>query len=248
MINQTYLAGQYLAAASISFLKKEADDSHTNLGFSTEDGCLSTRPLNASGDVLALNYNTFSLEWRSTNARETFRLDGSTHEEVVRWLERMTQNSDLDKAYSYAFHYEPTYSMTSGFTFKLVDPGRLRELMHFRILAQLVLRSFLEEQKLTSEIRIWPHHFDTGAFASFQDDSGRAVGLGLSIPDTVVNDFYFYISVYEGHDALDTSSFTELTQGEWRSTGFKGAVLPATGTNRSTAGDFFKEAMEAYKK
>lgn len=40
-----HLAAQYLAAAGISFVAKEDDDSHTNLGFSAETGSMTTHPL-----------------------------------------------------------------------------------------------------------------------------------------------------------------------------------------------------------
>lgn len=57
-----HLAAQYLAAAGISFVEKKADYSHTNLGWSIDKQRLETHPLSEKGDVLALNYNTFSLE------------------------------------------------------------------------------------------------------------------------------------------------------------------------------------------
>ena len=43
-----HIAAQYLAAAGISILEKQPDDSHTNVGFSVEDRTLFTRPLLSS--------------------------------------------------------------------------------------------------------------------------------------------------------------------------------------------------------
>ena len=73
MKKQTYLAAQYLAAAGISFVKKEADDSHTNLGFDTDGGFLATHSLSEDGDKLVLNYKNFNLEWKSNKGEASFK-------------------------------------------------------------------------------------------------------------------------------------------------------------------------------
>ena len=75
---QTHLAAQYLAAAGISFLTKKPDDSHTNLGFISDSGEIETHPLSEDNDKLFLNYNTFSLEWKSNSVNTVFKLDGAT--------------------------------------------------------------------------------------------------------------------------------------------------------------------------
>ncbi|CAN0366794.1 unnamed protein product, partial [Ectocarpus sp. 4 AP-2014] len=203
----------------ISFVEKKDDDSHTNLGFSSEDGSLYTRPLNEAGDKLSLNYERFTLEWVGKAATRHFRLDGSTHAQILAWIKQMVTDAGIDKPYIYKFHYDLPYQVTDDFTFKLLDAGRLQELLHLRILAQMVLESFLQDHKLDSEIRIWPHHFDTGAYASLNDNSGPAIGLGLAIPDSDHEDHYFYIAAYKGHDGVDISAFDGLTNGTWHNNG-----------------------------
>jgi len=245
MVKQLHFAAQYLATAGISFLEKKDDDSHSNLGFSVENGRMTTRSLNNEGHVLALNYNNFSLEWITKQTTTNFRLDGSTHAEVLAWITQMTTNAGIAKPYVYKFHYELPYSITADFKYTLLNMGRLEELMHYRILAQLTLETFLKEQTLDSEIRTWPHHFDTGAFAMISDKIG--LGLGLSIPDATNNDFYFYISGYEGHTSMATTSFKPLTYGEWYNEGFKGGILPVTNVTRDHVLTFFNEAFLAYK-
>lgn len=247
MTNQMHLASQYLAAAGISFVDKKDDDSHTNLGFSTEKGTLFTRNLDHKPIVLSLNYDLFELEWNDVNSRNTLKLDGSTHTEVLQWLKRMTVNSNIGKHYEYELHYELPYQITDDFVFKLQDITALQKLKEHRILAHTVLREFLHRNKLNSEIRIWPHHFDTGAFAPLEDEAGLAIGLGLAIPDSSQNEYYFYISAYQGHDSLDTSNFKSLSLGEWKNKGFKGAVLPISGIDKNSGVAFFEEALNAYK-
>ena len=246
MEKMMHLAAQYLAAAGISFLEKEADDSHTNLGFSTENGCLQTHALSKAGDVLSLNYKKFTLEWSSQNGKTSFRLDGATHEQVLEWLKEVS-NTFLKREYEYIFHYDLPYEIGDNFMFKLLDASKLRELMHLRILAQYTLEKILEDNGLESLIRVWPHHFDTGAFSELNDGSGISIGFGLAPPDTLCNEHYLYISGYNGRSALDTSNFDGLSNGSWKNEGFKGAILPVSDLVESETVGFFQEAIDTYK-
>ena len=242
-----HLAAQYLATAAISFLPKKEDDSHTNLGFSAEEGSLYSRNLNDRGDKLALNYTRFTLEWNTTEGAETFRLDGSTHAEVLTWLKKKTTTLNAKGSYAYDLHYELPYAISEDFTFRIVDVPRLQEVLHYRILAQFVLEAIVQEFELDSDIRIWPHHFDTGAFGVLDENAGLTVGLGLAIPDSVCDDYYFYVSGYHGHDSVDTLNFKPLSIGKWSSEGFVGGILPAKNVDEKKGITFFTEALNTYK-
>jgi hypothetical protein len=244
MDKMMHLAEQYLAAAGICFVDKKADDSHTNLGWSIDKQRLETHPLSVNGDVLTLDYNTFSLEWNSPKNNTSFKLDGKTHQQILEWLTN-SANSFLGKKYTYDFHYELPYSINDSFTFKL-NASKLKELADLRTLTQSSLEKTLKETGLESDIRIWPHHFDSGAYVSITND--LAIGFGLAVPDTMVKEHYFYISGYKGHDGLDTSKFDSLSLGEWKNDGFKGAVLPATKIKEEQVIQFFIEAINTYKK
>lgn len=239
-----HLAAQYLAAAGISFVAKKDDDSHTNLGFSIDKSSMETHPLSVYGDILALDYKNFSLNWRSENGSISFPLDGVTHRAVLTWLTE-TAKTFLNKSYAYEFHYDLPYEIIDDFKFELVDANRLTELLQLRILAQSTLEATLSENNLESPIRVWSHHFDSGAYVNLNTDI--AIGFGLAIPDTMCTEHYFYISGYKGHDALNTEGFSILSNGEWKNDGFKGAILPAATIDKSKAVLFFKEAVENYK-
>lgn len=246
MEKMMHLAAQYLAAAGISFLEKEADDSHTNLSFVAESGQLQTHALSKSGDILSLDYKKFTLDWSSNKSRTSFRLDGATHRQILEWLQEISERF-LKKKYVYAFHYDLPYEIDDAFIFKLLDARRLQELMHLRILTQLSLEKVLEDNALESTIRVWPHHFDTGAYSNLGDGSNISIGLGLAIPDSLIKEHYLYISGYENGNALDTSNFPSLSNGEWKKSGFKGAILPASTCVESEAVQFFQEAIDTYK-
>ena len=247
MDKMIYLAAQYLAAAGISFLEKKADDSHTNLEFVIGNASLNSRPLNMEGDVLSLNYERFTLSWKGQTNNNTLRLDGSTHKQILKWIKDRAAKTSLNMNYNYSFHYDLPYDIKESFTFKLLDASRLSELTHLRILAQLVLEKFLKIEGLNSEIRVWPHHFDTGIYSIDKEDASIAIGAGLAIPDSVVNGHYFYLSVYKDHKAIVTEKLAPLAIGKWYNDGFVGAVLPAKDATVQTALDFYRAALESLK-
>ncbi len=249
MTTQMHLAAQYLAAAGISFLEKKEDDSHTNLGFSINDGNLSTHPLTDNGDTLALNYHRFTLEWNSKNSKSSLSLDKTTHAEILKWIRATAEEANVNIPYQYSFHYDlPYQAIESDFKFELTNTDNLKTLTHFRTLAQDSIKNFLEKNQLESDIRIWPHHFDTGAFVVLDNISGLSIGLGLAIPDSMVNNYYLYISGYYGHNSIDTSGFSPLSHGKWSNEGFKGAVLSISGIDQKQAITFFDQALFQYKK
>lgn len=238
---QVHLASQYLAAAGISFLNKEDDDSHTNLGFNTDGGYLETHSLSDNNDKLILNYNKFTLEWKSNKEEISFRLDGATHHTIVKWISE-TSKTFLNKEYKYNFHYNLPYSISDTYTFKLFDVGKLNELMHLRILAQFILEIIDNHYKLNTSIRTWPHHFDTGLYCEFPE-SDISIGLGLAIPDTICDEHYLYITGYKNGDVIDVSGLNKLSIGEWKSEEFMGAILNTNGIVESDGVEFFKQAI-----
>ncbi|WP_131819082.1 hypothetical protein [Flagellimonas flava] len=246
MLQQLHLAAQYLAAAGISFLDKKEDDSHTNLGFSITQNRLETWPLDTYDTKLCLNYEAFALEWSGKEV-PSFPLHDKSHAQVLDWIASTAKEVGLTKSYHFHLHYDLPYSHDADTCYSLSGADAIGKLIQLRVLAQNSIDAFLRQEELSSEIRIWPHHFDTGAFSSLNDGSGKSVGLGMAIPDTVVNDLYFYISGYRGHNALNTWAFKSLTHGKWINDGFKGAVLPASGMNEKIVVQFFSEALNAYK-
>jgi len=243
---QFHLATQYLAMAGKSFLDPKDDDSHTNVGFFTEDHSLRTWHLDDSGIYLAFSFDDFTLQWGTAEGKISFALEGKSHDDIVSWISKMATASKFKKPYDYDLHYELPYTLSDGFRFELADADYLKQLLQLRILAQSVLETFLSSENLESDIRIWSHHLDTGAFVVLNDNSGKSVGMGMAIPDTMVNDHYFYISGYKDHDGISTEGFSKLTHGEWKNDGFKGAILSASSTSEETAINFFKQAFRAF--
>lgn len=246
MLAQLHLASQYLAMAGKSFLAPKDDDSHTNVGFFAEDHTLRTWNLDDSGTYLAFSFDNFTLQWGTLEAKVSYALDGKAHNDVVGWISKMVSASKFEKPYNYDLHYKLPYTLSDDYTFELLDSDELNQLLQLRILAQNVLEAFLNSEKLESDIRIWPHHLDTGAFVVLNDGSGKSIGMGMAIPDAVWGAHYFYMSGYKGHDGLATDNFANLAHGEWKNNGFKGAILNTSNAKEKQAMQFFKEALHQY--
>ena len=249
MVKMIHLAAQYLATAGISFLDKKDDDSHTNLGFDAKNGYLETWPLNEGGCKIALDYAQFSLHWSTNeNKRKTLHLNGKSHREIVKWIKEVTKTLGPSKTYSYKLHYELPYGkMTNDFVFSKPPQDDLYKMLSYRKIAQQALESVVDKMALSTTIRVWPHHFDTGGYVTINPDKNIGVGFGLAIPDTMIDDFYLYTSGYKGHDGIDTSKFDALTNGKWMNDGFKGAVLPMKNVNEAKATTFFNESIRKYR-
>lgn len=238
-----HLVAQYLATAAISFIQKREDDSHTNLGWINHT--LETHEF-PNGDKLGLNYENFALEWTTYNGNKQYLLlNNKTHKEIKDWISDMSATNGIEKPYKYKLHYELPYDeITDTTSFKLTNQEDLNVLINQRDLAQQVLDSILKSNADDSSIRIWPHHFDTGAIMTV--NKKHSVGLGMAIPDELINDFYFYVSGYNGHDSIKLQSVKDLKHGSYYDNGWKGFALPVKGIDKDTAISFCQEAISKY--
>ena len=248
-----HLAAQYLAAAGKSFLPPQSDDSHTNLGWAADTQSLVSQPLNGAGDVLALNVANYSLDFvnPSQGLVSSYALQGARHLDLVNWIERERQVLNMGQAYVYKLHYELPYEkMTDAFTFPLVGQEELEGHSALRTLADLALKYSTVHFHHFSHIRVWPHRFDTGALG-FVDNREHVnslvdtIGLGLAIPDGLVDDYYFYVSGWNGDTQPDLSAVAPLRQGRWYNKGWKGAVLPASGRSIMEVNAFLRQSIGA---
>lgn len=240
---------QYLAAAGNSFLPKKQDDSHTNLKSLTSCGCLSTRPLNTRGDVLAFSYSSFTLEWWLFEGDKIkLSLDSTTHHDIVKWIKERAKTNGITRPYKTQMHYKLPYNpVDEYYTFYLENKPRLNEIMHYRILAHLALEDTLLGLKPHTEIRVWPHHFDIASLYTVTKNKKHIMGLGMSIPDSMHDGFYLYVKGYIGEQAIDVSEMNDLPYGNW-DTQYNGAIMPLDeSTTIKKAQQFFTQAVQHLK-
>jgi len=245
MLKQVHIAAQFLAAAGISFIKKRGDDSHTNMGWSIDKQELSTWPLSEKGDRLSLSLKTFSLIWSNEKNRAEFSLNEKSYLEVITWIKSQAK-SNLGMFYIYHLHYELPYPFPSNdFIYQLTSRDELSKISALFDAGQSSFTAVLKQQELTSELRVWPHHFDLGAY--IVPNESLSIGFGLAIPDSTIDDFYFYVSGYNGGDSIETKNFKALSIGEWQTEAWKAATLRATGFKKNNITAFLMEAIQAFR-
>ena len=243
-IETTHLIAQYLAAAGISFLEKKPDDSHTNLGFDTQKMRLETHPLNEDHDKLVFDYKSFCLKFRGPNTNVEFALDGATHQQVIEWVEQQREQLGISKPYTYGFHYDLPSTVNDDHIWTRLDRSDLSKLAFNRVLAQNASTQFANHIGVDANIRIWPHHFDTGGYTPLPNEDSLAVGWGMAIPDSLVDGMYFYISYYMNGKPYLPAILPELSEGRWSKEGFVGAVLSLEEAKEDPS-SFFKEVHTA---
>lgn len=238
-----HLAAQYLATAAISFIDKKEDDSHTNLGWVNHT--LETHEF-PNGDKLGLNYESFSLEWlRPDGSKKELHLDQTTHKEIKDWISENSSRYGIKKTYRYQLHYElPYHTVTDESRYQLKSREDLQTLIEQRDLAQQVFSSVLRTNAFESPIRIWTHHFDTGAFVVVHDN--LSIGMGMAIPDDLINNFYFYISGYQGHANIDVKVSNLAIKDDYYKKGYQGFAKSINGLSEPSAIEFCEAAIDAY--
>ncbi len=245
-------AVQYIAAAGISHVPKEADDSHTTLLWEFAYRAMVGRPIPATnGCHFALCLPEYAIMFRDAESDllDTLPLQGAEHEEVVSWFRRMLKSRGADPAaYRFEFHYElPEHAQREPFPSPDVD--ELDRLAELRSTAHRALELVLAAHGDTEPVRIWPHHFDSGAMIvserNAQDEMTATIGMGLAIPDPMISTHYLYVSPWNKADGVDLTALTALPEGRWCTVDWKGAVLEADGLDVARAQTFLHAATDA---
>ena len=240
---------QYLGAAANSFLAHKRDDSHTSLVSLTDCGCIATQFLNTDRHQLAFNYEAFALEWWDFSGEKIrYPLHQKTHKEVVAWISQKARENDISKPFNPLMHYELPYeTITDDYVYLMDNPQRLKELMHYRILAHIALENTLESHKPHSAIRVWPHHFDIGSIYMLNKHKGHTIGIGMAIPDELEDQFYFYVKGYTHNQTIATDALEELEYGNWNAQ-WQGAIYPMDDeVTIEKATHFFNQAINILK-
>ncbi|MEQ9308746.1 MAG: hypothetical protein RLN90_04775 [Balneolaceae bacterium] len=223
---------QILAKAGRTFVEKKEDDSHTNLYFNPEKNWIETHWIDAlHGKVkLVLRITDFCMLWLD-DKEESFQTVSTVKKlqsEVETQLEKGIIEAGLNpEGFSTPMHYEiPKYSFL-GQPFQMINRHMLNEWMQWRTLGNEACEKVLRILDVEGDIRIWPHHFDTGIYVSASENLG--IGFGLAMEDEIAGVPYFYMSGNPKKGKLNFENVPDLRLGRWETTaGFKGAILPIT--------------------
>ncbi len=245
---------QVLAKLGRTYVPEKDDDSHTNLYWEPLQKRLLGRWISTSkGNVLpAIKLEQLTFQWLTTQMKAidevSFENKRLTELEVL--IEKTLISLGLNiKNFREPLHFDiPDYPFKNK-PFNRFNLRDLEEWSIYRSLANHILKDIGSYLNLNSEVRIWPHHFDTGIYFQWTENSG--IGAGLAMEDSLAGAPYFYISGYTGEKQINYDNVMPLTEGKWIKEGsWKGAILPVTHLKNKLSyqitQDFFGETLQFF--
>lgn len=254
---QLHWLSQTIAKANRTYVTTKPDDSHTNLYYDILDNRIVGRWINNGSDTIMLTLNLESLhfEWLNS-AKEVIQSVasiGKVTSDIENELAAGLSNLHLKQAgFTNELHFQiPDYSF-KGEVIQAINEDNMHQWKTYRKLANVLCGLVLGYLELEGEIRIWPHHFDTGIYVEMNKKMG--IGFGLAMEDSMAGAPYFYLSGYHIHKTLTYNDLPALAEGRWEiGEHWKGAILPinelSSGIfeeNRDSISNYLKRSINWY--
>lgn len=215
---QIHWLSQVIAKVNKALVTEKEDDSHTNLYFDAVGKRLIGRWIDTPKEkiLLTLDIVHHRFEWLDSRLQNQSVVGIENKElkvleqEVREYPKSLGLNTDKIAA---PLHFEiPDYKIRTIQEGELTEKSlnswcKIRELANFACLA---VTGYLQAE---SEIRIWPHHFDTGIYCQVTKSLG--LGFGLAIEDTLVGEPYFYLAGYSSGNSIQYKDLPDLIAGKW---------------------------------
>lgn len=248
---------QVIAKANRTFVPKEKDDSHTNLYYDSVAKRLKGRWIQRENDriMLTLKLTNLNFEWVDDTQRviQSHESVGKTRKELEKEIAFGLERLGLEeKNFRSELHFQiPKYEFAEE-KIKMLDSADLGHWRSIREFANEVCLFVLGYLQTEGEIRIWPHHFDTGIY--IKANSKMNIGFGLAMIDEMVEEPYFYMVGYPNEGEVDYKSFKALPEGEWLITDdWKGSILRMNSLNAlpkhkldGVLNEYIMESLHAY--
>lgn len=225
-----HTVSQLLARLGRTFAAPQEDDSHTNIAYDALGDRLVGRwvdtPKGRFTPVIRLSDWSFVWSDERRMPAQTIGQIGKTPREVLAEIAGRLGEIGLEEGQLFEpMHYEiPAYSEAKG-SIRMIPFNELDVWREWRELANVACREVLEALQADGEVRIWPHHFDTGVFVPANERV--SIGFGLAMADQVSDSPYFYASAYLSQGEMNFAEAPSLPSGRWVSgESFSGAILP----------------------
>lgn len=224
---------QFIAMVGKHLLPQKDDDSQTNMEWWPDKAAFAGRRIPADRSFrLVLETTNFQLALYedARHKREALSLQGLSRDDVFHWIRDIIHRRGLDvDQLDYIRHYTlPDHPLLHGAPFEAPTQSAQEVLATYRNNAELIISHFAVRYRNSSPIRVWPHHFDTGSLISLEEEHSiqRFVGVGLNIPDDLVNDYYFYVNHHISGGQPDYTSLTPFQNiGTWQESNPRIATL-----------------------
>lgn len=247
---------QVLAKVNRNFVPEKEDFSHSTLSFDCLGARIVSRWIETKNGniIMALDLPTFSFIWldKSFQIIQKTTISGKTKDQIEHEIISGFEKLGLgDEGFTKKLKYKiPVYPFKDE-VFQTLETQALYKWIYYRNMANEACARFLKHVMMEDEIRIWPHHFDTGVYKEIDGKIG--IGFGLAAQDSLINSPYFYLSGYLLEGELSFENLSPLKYGRWDTGDWNGAVLPlaeidalADIDKRSAVDEFIKTALNWY--
>lgn len=210
------------------YIKKEDDYSHTNLEWDFKNKVLKSRSISLPNGFEAIieyhpNHFHFHISTNCPNLRDPLIITKNnnlkyiidTFKANINLLGLDDQKLDNVKLADHEILQKdksPIQPSKNGIhLFEKIRSG-----------VNLVLNRYLVNNKLNSDIRLWPHNFDTGIFYKYDDNIEQYAGFAPA--DNLSEYPYFYNSFYIDGVMKNLETNEELLLGKIINSNWKGAI------------------------
>ncbi len=235
---QVHHAAQLVAMVGQGLLPTEDDDSQSNMEWVDRRGALLGKDIPLSRTIrMGLLYHPFELHIFDHNmdSLDNLNLEGRTKQLAINWIKDHVTvlDGEADKVKPFEHFEIPAHPLDEGAVFELPNPIYHLEMAKYRSNADLILKEIKRKFEHASEVRIWPHHFDTAINIPLAfDEKGKAthaIGIGLAVADEQVDEYYYYVNHWANSEKKEKNNLPELKGGGiWTKGKNKMAVLPAS--------------------
>jgi len=231
-MRQQHHAAQFIALVGRYLIPQQPDDSNTNMEF-VPDRDMFVGNAMPGGLRVALQITDLriSILDQENDIKKDIYLEGKTKHEVFDELKQNLSGLGVDvSSFKNELHYEiPAHAIEQGAVFSINDKRYFTENAIYRHNAKIVLNEIAGIFEQDEPIRIWPHHFDTGAFFAIsknkKGEATQTIGIGLAIPDSMVDEPYYYLSFWSEKPEEGLDKLKPLGAGKWMMPDWNGAVL-----------------------
>ena len=252
-LQQQHYAAQFIALAGRYLIPQKADDSNTNMEFIPERELMLGNAL-PDGLRVALHLTDLNISIldQDNNSKKQISLEGKTKQEVFDELKQSLSELGVEvSGFKNELHYKiPPHPLEKGAVFTIRNEGDFTENANYRRNAKIVLNEIGEGFTQQEPIRVWPHHFDTGAFyvisKNEKGDASQTIGIGFAIPDTMVNEPYYYLSFWSEKPINDIDKLPALTAGHWMMPNWNGAILKHSEIIRNNSASGQHEMVKSF--
>lgn len=233
-IDVIHHAAQLIAITGRYLSKPRQDDSHTAMEYSRTHNMLVGTKLEGDKTVrIALDILKLDLHILDSRLHSLVKFDlkDRNKEDGYEFLKKELMSFGLDTTLmKMETHFNiPDHPAGRGVPFGIPYPDSAKLHAELRSVAKTTLQSLVRVFKHTSEILVWPHHFDTGMNLYVNpDEKGHmqgTIGIGLAIHGSMVDEPYFYVNHLSDNEIEYPRNLPELSSGEWHFNEWKGAIL-----------------------